>query len=253
MKTKTKVINFTKQQIQDKWYWFEQNVLRNNILWLWMWLFISMFFIFISMFFILISAFDTPVQANENKYNNDICDTDKCNARVERLNLCNWDIDCAIKMTQEASYNYLYNEIANLEKESSQTIKTGLDDAALFISDFEWLRLNAYYDWYLNNSNRWSIWYWTKSYKWEVITKQEAIKRKMVVVTPIYEGIPNCFNVNKKIALTSYIYNTWGNQMNLKYYIKECKKEDIRYIMQVYGWNKWLENRRGKELLLFNS
>ena len=49
-------------------------------------------------------------EANDPKYKTDICNTNKCKARVERLNECNWDIDCAVKLTQTAMYDYLYTE-----------------------------------------------------------------------------------------------------------------------------------------------
>ena len=207
--------------------------------------------VLITIWLIIITPSET--EANDPVYKTEICTTNKCNARVERLNECNWDIDCAVNLTLDASYDYLYTELANLEKVSSEEVKQGLNDAVSFIAKFEWLRLEAYYDWYANNSNRYSIWYGTKSYKWEVITKEEAIKRKMAVITPMYESIPNCFNDNQKIALTSYMYNTWGFQMNLKYHISECRKKDVRYIMQVYGWNKELIPRRKAELKKYNS
>lgn len=147
-------------------------------------------------------------EASNPKYKTNICETNKCKARVERLNKCNGDIDCAVNLTLEASYPNLYTEISSLEEKSSKEVKSGLNSAIGFITKFEWLRLEAYFDWYANNSNRWSIWYGTKSYKWEVITKEEAIKRKMAVIEPLYNGIPACFNQNQKIALSSYMYNT---------------------------------------------
>ncbi len=64
------------------------------------------------------------VEANNPVYKNEICTTDKCFARIERLKLCNWDINCAVKLTQEASYNYLHSELTNLKKKSSQEVKS---------------------------------------------------------------------------------------------------------------------------------
>jgi len=192
-------------------------------------------------------------EANDPKYKTDICDTNKCKARVERLNYCDWNIKCAVKLTQEASYEHLLKDITNLEKESSKEVKQGLKQAVEFTANFEWLRLKAYYDWYANNSNRYSIWYGTKSYKGEVITKQEAIKRKMAVIEPIYNSLPNCFNDNQKTALTSYMYNTWWFQMNLKYHISECRNKDVEYIMAVYWNNKELLERRKQEKIKYNS
>lgn len=194
-----------------------------------------------------------PAEAEYPKYKTHICNTNKCKARVERLNECNWDIDCAVKLTQDASYDYLYKELHNLKKESSNSQKIGLKDAIDFTVQFEWLRLEAYFDWYANWSNRRSICYGTKSYKWETATQEECKQRKMAVITPIYNSIPSCFNDNQKIALTSYIYNTGWNQMNMKYHLQNCRKKDVRYIMQVWWHNKELKTRRNKELLKYNS
>ena len=65
-----------------------------------------------------------------------------------------------------------------------------------------------------------------------------------------------CYNDNQKIAMTSYMYNTWWYQMNLRRYIKQCRYKDIKYIMSVWGWNQkypWLIKRRQAEIKLFNK
>lgn len=190
-------------------------------------------------------------EASEVVYSDSICSTDKCRARVERLNQCKWDLECATKKTLTESEKYIYNDLKNLEELSKW--KSDLTSAVDFISWFEGLRLTAYYDWYANGSNRYSIGYGTKSYPWEVITKEEAKKRKMRVLKPLYKSIPACFNENQKTALSSYIYNTWGNQMNLPYHISNCRKKDVEYIMNVYWWNKELIERRKKEILKYKS
>ena len=63
------------------------------------------------------------VEADNPVYKNEICTTDKCKSRVERLNICKGDVKCAVNLTQEASYNYLYTELSNLKKKSSQEVK----------------------------------------------------------------------------------------------------------------------------------
>lgn len=124
------------------------------------------------------------------------------------------------------------------------------ETAMNFVADFEWFRECAYWD-----VKQWSIWYGTKSYKWECITKQEAKKRKLWYIEWIYKLYPsNCLTDNQKIALTSYIYNTGGYQMNLRTYISRCDKDSILYIMWQWGWNmKWLVKRRTIEIQKFNQ
>lgn len=217
-------------------------------------LFIALWVIFIA----LLAIAPNKAEALEDSF----CNSDKCKARIERLNECIKEdstnvVQCATKKTLEALEPSINSEMDSLYqlaiKQPSKDVKTGLKEAVEFTAGFEGLRLKAYYDWYANGSNRWSIWYWTKSYKGEVITKEEAIKRKLDIIKPIYNSIPNCFNQNQKTALTSYIYNVWKYAMNINSYVKKCKKNDVAYIMQVYGWNKVLIERRKAELLKYNS
>jgi GH24 family phage-related lysozyme (muramidase) len=134
--------------------------------------------------------------------------------------------------------------------------KSELDKISSFIIKYEWaLHLTAFWD-----NGRRSIWYGTKSNKGEVITKEEAINRFNNHLVPIYKLVnKDCYTANQKIAIASYIYNTWGSQMNLKYHINQCRYNDIRYIMSVYGWwhgtkyYRWLSKRRNAELNLFNN
>mgnify|MGYP003650546792 CR=1 FL=1 len=215
-------------------------------------LFIALWIIFI---FLLAIAPDKAKALNDS-----FCNSDKCKARVERLKQCEGATDvvkCATKKTLEALESSINNDMDKLYqlaiKKPSKDVKTSLKQAVEFTSNFEGLRLQAYFDWAANGSDRWSIWYGTKSYKGEIITKQEAIKRKMSIINPIYNSLPACFNENQKTALTSYIYNTGWNQLNLKYYIQNCRFKDVNYIMQVYGWNKELIKRRKSELYMFNK
>lgn len=123
-----------------------------------------------------------------------------------------------------------------------------------FIADFEWYRDCAYPDW-----NQWSIWYWTASYKWECINKEEAYKRKKEYLQSVFTLVDkDCYSDNQKIAMSSYIYNTWWNQMGLKKNILNCNKEGVLYTMNVYWWitgwkySRWLAKRREIEINKFN-
>lgn len=193
------------------------------------------------------------VKADSPKYTYEVCDTNKCKARIERINNCKGDVKCAVKLTQEASYDYLYKEISELKEISVEGKRNVFKEAVDFTLWSEGLRLEAYFDWYANDTNRWSIWNGTVSYPWEVITIKEAVQRRNDEITPMFNSIPDCFNANQKIALTSYIYNTWGNQMKLPYHIDKCRKKDVKYIMNSWGWNKELIPRRIKELSKYNS
>lgn len=79
-------------------------------------------------------------------------------------------------------------------------------------------------------------------------------------LNPLYEVVDtSCYNDNQKVALTSYMYNTWVYAMNINKHIKKCNIRDIKYIMSVYWYSsnwirlQWLVNRRYAELELFNK
>lgn len=60
--------------------------------------------------------------AKEIKYNSSICTTNKCKARVERLNNCYGDVKCATDITLEKSYENVYSELEKLKELSSKVV-----------------------------------------------------------------------------------------------------------------------------------
>ncbi len=199
----------------------------------------------------LFCAFAFWIYATEAKttYNDSFCNSDKCRARVERLKQCNWNTNCATKLTQEAGFKQLESELLNLKVLS---LSSWLNEAVAFTAGFEWLRLVAYYDGYLNGSGRYSIGYGTKSYKGEVITKEEAVARKLKYIEPLYSSLPNCFNRNQKTALTSYLYNTWKYHSSILNKIDDCNIDGVERVMKTYWHNPELKPRRAKELIRYN-
>lgn len=131
-----------------------------------------------------------------------------------------------------------------------------LDIISNYVRSKEWsFHSKAFWD-----NKRWSIWWWTKSYRWEVISKEEWIIRFNNHIKPLYNLVNNdCYNLNQKIALVSYLYNTWWYQMNMRYHVKNCRYNDIKYIMSVWWWWHWtkyyngLSKRRKEEISLFNK
>ena len=119
---------------------------------------------------------------------------------------------------------------------------------------WEWFASHCKWD-----NKQYSWWHWTKcTTPWAAVTQEIADKEFHNHLSHLFKIVDNntCFNDNQKIALVSYMYNTWGNQMNLKGYIKICSHKDIKYIMSVWWWNKkypWLKHRRIAELNLYNS
>ena len=114
---KTKVIKFTKKT-------YENN--RDNLRTVEKFTMSKLIPILASIFVftLVMVAWFEKTEASDPKYKTEVCDTNKCKARVERLNECKWNIDCAVNLTLEASYEYLYIELANLEEVSSKEVKS---------------------------------------------------------------------------------------------------------------------------------
>ena len=113
---------------------------------------------------------------------------------------------------------------------------------------FTWEWFAKYCKW---DNKQYSWGHWTKcTTPWVEVTQEIADQQFSNHLKPLFELVDNntCFNDNQKIALVSYMYNTWWNQMNLKNYISICSHTDIK-------WNKkypWLKFRRIEELSLYN-
>lgn len=132
-------------------------------------------------------------------------------------------------------------------------------EAISFIQDWDWtFSWEGYTDTCKPDNKQNSRWHGTKCYEvWSKVTKDKADEQFHSHLNPLYELVDSsCYNDNQKIAIVSYMYNTWGNQMNLKTHLKQCNYKDIRYIMSIWWWNKeypWLKIRRTSELSLFNK
>ena len=148
------------------------------------------------------------------------------------------------------------------ENQQKQVIKENLttekienleEKAFAFISQFEWFKAKAYWDY-----KHCSIGYWTTTRNCsEKITEAEAKKRAILKI----KNIRKTFNLyslddNLEIALISFVYNVWKPPKNFRWYIKNNYKKALKNLMlkYVYAWwkkLKWLENRRRAEINLF--
>lgn len=124
-----------------------------------------------------------------------------------------------------------------------------------FMKWYEWLRLQAYPDWW----KRWSIWYGTHSYPWETITNEEANKRYIEAILPRSEKVandnPNA-NSCQQGALISILYNCpscYANLMNK--WVSEKLRVSHSYVCKSWKceYRQWLRNRREAERKLYNT
>jgi len=150
-------------------------------------------------------------------------------------------------------------------KEIEVNPKNELDEIAKFIIKWEGFRNKAYCDNLIKQGNKWikycptwkerfAIGYGTKSYKGEVISQKEGYRRLKETIMKNYKLVNNgCYTLNQKKAILSYMYNTGGNQMNLKSYIRKCSIKDIRYIMSVWGNKSSHKSRRNEEKKLLGE
>jgi len=124
-----------------------------------------------------------------------------------------------------------------------------IKEAMEFIKRFEWYSRVAYFDF-----KQFSCGYGTKCSKWEVVSIEEAENRLYEAVKGRWEYVKDLETSDEnKIALVSYIYNTWNTSI-----LKRAKRNDwnsVKYIMNqtVYAnWKKlnWLVKRRWQEVAM---
>ena len=133
--------------------------------------------------------------------------------------------------------------------------------AVNFVVDFEWFSETCKYDF---AQNSWG--YGTKCDRiGERIDRERAMQYKMEHLEHIFELVnKDCFTDNQKIAITSYIYNTWGyqklnNVTSFREYVQRCDTWSILYGMRNWGWTAnwqvlwWLVKRRTIEIEKFNQ
>ena len=72
---------------------------------------------------------------------------------------------------------------------------------------------------------KWTIWFWTNSYPWEVITYDEAIKRKQEAISWRNDKITSdCLSENQRIAIVDFTYQYSSKYVNqMRYYANNCQ------------------------------
>lgn len=74
----------------------------------------------------------------------------------------------------------------------------------------------------------WSIWYGTKSYQWEVITYDEAIRRKKADLRRRDKLITSkCLTDNQRIATVDFMYQHGVNSSKMTYKANNCQKTQL--------------------------
>lgn len=145
----------------------------------------------------------------------------------------------------ETIYNYEYTYALRKQR----LWYTWLEEAAKFISHYEWFRNCAYPDW----PNRYSIWYGTRALSpTECITEEVAISRKMSFVENVLEEIYKKHFLkyhNQRIALTSLLYNKGINSSisNIKNLSNESDIYKFvtqdKFILKWTKYERWLKKR----------
>ena len=139
-------------------------------------------------------------------------------------------------------------------KKETTTKNENIEEKAFaFISQFEWFKAKAYWDF-----KHCSIWYWTTTRDCkEIITEEEAKKRAIQKIKDIRKYY-NFYDLddNMEIALISFSYNVWSPPKNFTWYVKNGYINWLKNLMLKYKyawWKclKWLEKRRKAEVELF--
>lgn len=220
------------------------------------------------------------------KYSDSICNTDKCKARVARLNTCNLSdsdnvLDCTLRMTLRASEHSLSIEIKQLEIEAGRKPKKAIETwkqttINLTVSK-EHFSATAYCDKLVpftrangtkglkkacyTGRERYSNWYWTLSYKWApLITKAQAWKKMEEEFEnnffPIVENT-TCWTDNQKSAIADFAYNSGASVKHantwipFKSYVSSCNYKEVLWFMDYWLYSGGVIDRKKAERLLF--
>lgn len=130
-----------------------------------------------------------------------------------------------------------------------------IDRATEFLKEHEGVRYTAYWDF-----KQRSICYGHSSKYWETKTLEECEIQLRQRVTTELERInrfADWLNSNQKIALISFYYNV-GFRYDVMQYAKRWDHKSVTYLMSLYNvawgkWNRGLQNRRYKEIEIYNS
>jgi len=141
-------------------------------------------------------------------------------------------------------------QVAEVRARIHKTDKEVIQEAKKFLKKYEWFRTLAYYD-----HKQWSICYWTKSYKWEIVSKENCenrlearIKTELLRINRLADNLA----WNKKVALISFMYNTWYNYKILNY-ARRWDDKSVVFLVSQYNSASWkylkgLQKRRNAEI-----
>ena len=139
------------------------------------------------------------VEADKLVYSSQICTTDKCKARIERINNCKGDVKCAVNLTQEASYDHLYKEISKLKEIAVEGKRNvfSLDKLAYAVAMQETKDCTLGY-WKTHNNCFWIKHWNTVPCPWvpkmamcKFKTKEESYRAFKIIWTKWYWELPN--------------------------------------------------------------
>lgn len=144
------------------------------------------------------------------------------------------------------AYSWCFIPKMPVENTSPAPIGRAID----FIAPFELTVEAPTYTAYMDTSGRYSIWYWTRSFEWEVISRQEAYRRFLAIVSQSANIVKRDFpysDDDKIVALTSLYFNCWN-------WYKRIKREWFHVYKEKWfcrlKWFSWLDKRRNAEMKL---
>lgn len=159
--------------------------------------------------------------------------------------------------------------ITSIEKQGS----VDLDKQAMFDFVREWegaFQSEAFCDSYYKTNKKlirhpahlckkWTIWFGTNSYSWEIITYNEAIKRKQDAILSRNAKITStCLTQNQRIAIVDFTYQYSSHYVNqMRKYANNCQIDKAyQYIVSHRDFYKWkdqwgLVKREQKRIEIF--
>lgn len=108
---------------------------------------------------------------------------------------------------------------------------------------------------------KWTIGFWTNSYPWEVITYEEAVRRKKEAIDARDNRITtDCLTDNQRIAMVDFIYQYSSYYANrMVQYGNSCNPQGAYNFIVAHRdhykakWHSWMVKREQLRINLFNQ
>lgn len=146
-------------------------------------------------------------------------------------------------------------EVVKSETKQSEQSENFYEKLYSYVREWEWsFQAQAFCDSYYNTETGlirksakdctyWSIWFGTKSFQWEVITYEEAVRRKIDDLKRREQYIKSdCLTESQKIVVLDFFYQHGVNSSNMQWKVNNCRINDIYYT--IVNWRDYYKSKQ---------